>query len=64
MVVTDNGNHLIDLRFESGIPSPRELETALQLRAGVVETGLFLQMADRVFVGTGEGVTLRERVRG
>ena len=64
MVVTDNGNHLIDLRFESGIPSPRELETALQLRAGVVETGLFLQMADRVFVGTGEGVTLRRRIRG
>ncbi len=64
LVVTDNGNHLIDLRFESGIPFPRELEAALKRRAGVVETGLFLQMADRVFVGTGEGVTLRERIRG
>ncbi len=61
MVVTDNGNHLIDLGFESGIPSVRDLDAALQQRAGVVETGLFLQMADRVFVGKGEGVELKEK---
>ena len=61
MLVTDNGNYLIDLEFESGIESPPALERELQRRAGVVETGLFLHMAHRVLVGTGEGVRLWER---
>jgi len=61
MVRTDNGNYLIDLRFTSGIRSPDDLELALRSRAGVVETGLFLQMADRVFVGTVDGVMRRDR---
>lgn len=45
---TDNGNSVIDLYFEEGPPDPVELERRLSARAGVVETGLFLQMADAV----------------
>ncbi len=61
MVRTDNGNYLIDLEFRGGIASPVDLEAALRARAGIVETGLFLQMADRVLVGTADGVKVRER---
>jgi ribose 5-phosphate isomerase A len=61
LVVTDNGNHLIDLSFESGIESPDELEAALRGRAGVLETGLFLGMADRAFVGDSGDVRVRDR---
>jgi ribose 5-phosphate isomerase A len=61
LAVTDNGNHLVDLWFESGIDSPGELEAALRGRAGVLETGLFLGMADRVFVGTSRQVRVRDR---
>ncbi len=63
LVITDNGNHLVDLGFESGIPSPSNLEVELQCRAGIVETGLFIKMADRVLVGTQEGVRVRKRAR-
>jgi ribose 5-phosphate isomerase A len=61
LVVTDNGNHLIDLAFPEGILAPTELESALRRRAGVLETGLFLGMADRVFVGRDEEVAVREK---
>ena len=43
--VTDNGNLIYDCRFAGGIPDARALADALQRRAGVVETGLFLNMA-------------------
>jgi len=47
--VTDNGNHIYDLRFKQ-IDDPRKLETILQMRAGVVECGLFLAMAERALI--------------
>jgi ribose 5-phosphate isomerase A len=43
--VTDNGNLIYDCRFRS-IDDPDGLQNALKRRAGVVETGLFLRMAD------------------
>ncbi|MSR23403.1 MAG: ribose-5-phosphate isomerase RpiA [Gemmatimonadetes bacterium] len=58
---TDNGNYLVDLRFFPRIPDPERLERELRGRAGVVGTGLFLQVADRVLVGTVGGVVARER---
>jgi ribose 5-phosphate isomerase A len=61
LAVTDNGNHLIDLFFESGISPPAELEAALRGRAGVLETGLFLGMTDRVFVGDAGSVRVFDR---
>jgi len=53
-VFTDNGNLLLDCRFPRGIDDARALETALGNRAGIVETGLFLGMAEEVLVG-GQG---------
>jgi len=53
---TDNGNPVIDLHFEDGVGDPVQLERRFRDRAGVVETGFFLQMADAVIVaGHGGG---------
>ncbi|MFP3948005.1 MAG: ribose 5-phosphate isomerase A [Gemmatimonadota bacterium] len=57
---TDNGNFILDCRFSDGLDDPEGLDRALKSRAGVVETGLFLGMADTALVGTEDGVrTLR-----
>jgi ribose 5-phosphate isomerase A len=42
---TDNGNCIYDCRFPNGIDRPHDLQQALRQRAGVVETGLFLDLA-------------------
>lgn len=49
--VTDGGHNIVDARFAEGIADPVSLDTALAARAGVVESGLFLGMADIVIVG-------------
>lgn len=49
--LTDNGNLILDCHFPDGIGDPRALDDALGRRAGVVESGLFLGMADEVLVG-------------
>lgn len=49
-VITDNGNLIVDVNFKS-IDSPSKLERELKMIPGVVETGLFLEMADKVYVG-------------
>jgi ribose 5-phosphate isomerase A len=54
-VVTDNGNHLIDVHGLK-ISEPRELEAGINQLAGVVSVGLFAKRpADVLMVGTEEG---------
>ena len=48
--VTDNGNYIIDVKFAS-IPRPAELEAEVNRVPGVVENGLFVDVADLVLVG-------------
>jgi len=48
--VTDDGNYLVDVKFRS-IPKPAELEQKINLVPGVVENGLFINVADIVIVG-------------
>jgi len=50
-VITDNGNVIIDANFGL-IRRPAELERKLKGLPGVVETGLFVEMADLVYLGT------------
>lgn len=59
--VTDNGNYILDCRFPDGIDDPESVDRTLRSRAGLVETGLFVGMADRVLVGEGDGVRVVER---
>ncbi len=54
-VVTDNGNFILDVEFGL-IRKPTELERKLKGLTGVVETGLFINMVDTVYVGTQSGV--------
>lgn len=54
-VITDNGNFVIDVKFES-IDNPAVLEKDLNAIPGVVENGIFAGIVDEVIVGTPEGV--------
>ncbi len=56
---TDNGNEILDLTFRDGIERPAEVDRDLRSRVGVVETGLFVGLAERVVVGASDG-TVRE----
>ncbi|MFW9786617.1 MAG: ribose 5-phosphate isomerase A [Candidatus Thorarchaeota archaeon] len=55
-VVTDNGNFIIDLKFPKPIDNPAKVATDLKMIPGVVETGLFIGMADEVHVGQEDNV--------
>jgi ribose 5-phosphate isomerase A len=59
--VTDGSHYIVDLHFDDGIADAAALDVELRRRAGVVETGLFLGMADVVMIATEQGVTVRER---
>jgi ribose 5-phosphate isomerase A len=55
-LVTDGGHYLLDCRFEGGLLEPERVERELRQRVGIVETGLFLDLADHVVVGGEDGV--------
>jgi ribose 5-phosphate isomerase A len=59
-VITDNGNVIIDASFGL-IHRPEELDQKLRSLIGVVETGLFVKMADVVYLGTHSAVEKIER---
>jgi ribose 5-phosphate isomerase A len=58
--VSDNGNYILDCGFQ-GIDDPSEVDRAIREIPGVVETGLFIGMAERVLVQDGPTVRVRER---
>jgi ribose 5-phosphate isomerase A len=53
--VSDNGNYILDCSYKS-IPSAKRLEGKLNNIPGVVENGLFVNLAKVVLVGTDEGL--------
>ena len=53
--VTDNGNFIFDGQLPEGLDA-RELERRIKGTLGVVDTGLFLGMAERAFVAAPGGV--------
>lgn len=57
---TDNGNLILDTRL-APMDDPRAVDAALRAVPGVVDTGLFLGMADTVLVGTEEAVEVLDR---
>ena len=58
--VSDNGNHIFDCRFER-IHRPHDLEMEVNNVVGVVENGLFLDVATRVVVASSSGIFIKER---
>ena len=55
-VVTDNGNYIVDVDF-GPIDNAEELSQQLKLVPGVIETGLFIGLADIIYLGKADGIT-------
>lgn len=55
LYVTDNGNHIYDIYFESLRDDPEKDHEKLSRISGVLETGFFFNLAGRVLVGKADG---------
>lgn len=60
-VVTDNKNYLVRCWFEGGIADAYQLARELNDRPGILEHGLFLDMASQVVVAGSGGVRMINR---
>jgi len=58
--ITDNGNFILDVDF-GVIDKPKELEAELKSIPGVIETGLFIEMADAAYIGSATTVKMLRR---
>ena len=54
-VVTDNGNYILDVDFGL-ISDAKDLNQELKLVPGVIETGLFIGLADVVYLAKPDGI--------
>ncbi len=62
-VITDNGNIILDLKFDSFI-NPPEMEAKINMIPGVVETGLFTKMKKiDAFIGMSDGTVKHIKAR-
>ncbi|MEM1452038.1 MAG: ribose-5-phosphate isomerase RpiA [Planctomycetota bacterium] len=52
---TDNGNEILDVHFAAGIDDPPAMELALDAIPGVVESGLFIDLARTLVIGHDDG---------
>ncbi|XP_069924915.1 ribose-5-phosphate isomerase-like [Oryctolagus cuniculus] len=60
-VVTDNGNFILDWKFDCA-HKWSEVNIAIKMILSVVDTGLFINMVERVYFGMQDGsVTVREK---
>ena len=58
--LTDNGNYILDCEF-GPIEEPAALERRIKLLPGVIESGLFIGIADVLVIGLSDQVEIRER---
>ena len=55
-VITDNGNFIIDCDFgEIPVADVKDLNSKIKAMVGVVETGLFVNMAQKAYIGNADG---------
>ncbi len=54
--VTDEHHYILDCYFPNGIENPHELARTLKARPGVVEHGLFLNLATHVVIASTHGI--------
>lgn len=59
--LTDSGHYIIDCSFPDGIQDPDALAQALNARPGIVEHGLFLNVATHVIIATSQGIEVMHR---
>ena len=61
--ITDNANFIYDCRFP-GIADSKALEARIDAIPGVVESGLFIGMANVVITASGDGLEVKRRAVG
>jgi ribose 5-phosphate isomerase A len=54
-MISDNGNEILDLRPPGPVDDPAGLDAELRGLIGVIETGIFVGLASRVYVGLPDG---------
>ncbi|XP_024882071.1 ribose-5-phosphate isomerase [Temnothorax curvispinosus] len=54
-VITDNGNFILDWKFPQDVTCLNKTNNEISLIPGVIETGLFLNMAEKAFFGMPDG---------
>lgn len=59
--VTDNGNYIIDLHFSKPIEDPTAAAEQLKRTIGVLEHGLFVNMASVVLIAGTDGISMESR---
>lgn len=59
--VTDNSNYIIDLYFKDPIKDAKAAAKAISSLEGVVDHGLFLDMATAVIIAGSDGVTVQSK---
>lgn len=53
---TDNGNYIFDIHFKKLLVDPKKMHEKLRSIGGVIETGLFFDIAGRIVVGYQDGL--------
>ena len=53
--LTDNGNYIVDIQYSTPITDPIKEQEKLKSITGVIETGLFYQLAGRIVIGYEDG---------
>lgn len=61
--LTDENNIILDCHFENGIADPQSLAQTMIMIPGVVEHGLFLNMANQAIIASSDGITILDRNR-
>lgn len=61
IVLTDENNIILDCWFDGGLDNPVEMGQAIRSQPGVVEHGLFFNLATRAIVATPDGIQILER---
>jgi len=59
IAVTDNGNYIVDLHFETGIKDARKMAEDIKNVCGVVDHGLFCGMTTAVIIAGKDGITVK-----
>lgn len=59
-VITDNGNFILDWNFPQDLTNWSKINEEISLIPGVIETGLFINMAKKAFFGMPDG-SVKER---
>jgi ribose 5-phosphate isomerase A len=61
-IMTDEGNILLDCWFDGGLDDPAAMGQAIRAQPGVVEHGLFFNLATMAIVAAPEGVHIHKRM--